>query len=386
MLALVQLAAPDGHRRTVGGHLEQGEVLLVEPALGVAAGVHDADDVIAQQERHAHDRLHPFPQVAADHRELADVLHDEWFAGRGDRAGEPLAQRDPDPVGHRVLEPDLGPHAQDRLLGVHEQQAGQVGLQLQDDPGQQLVQQLLEGVRGERRVDDGLQTPGLAGGGGLGGDQARVVDGQRSALGQLLGERDVGLLVVPARLGRHQREHAEDPAPGGERHGDGRLWGEASGDLAHLGIGDRALEELVGDLWEPPGPAGSHHLRHPGPVLETMREPPAKVAGELDLGGVDVGDGDVRQLAVLVHEVDPVPVGQRWDDELAELLQRALVVEGRVEDVPRLGQRPPSRALGLGRLAQGGLPRDPNLAGLGRPPIGLGRRLGLSPRMVPCDQ
>ena len=48
--------------------------------------------------------------------------------------------------------------------------------------------------------------------------QPRIICCQRRAPGELLGERQVRTLVPPARLSRHERDGAERPASGGERH------------------------------------------------------------------------------------------------------------------------------------------------------------------------
>ena len=82
------------------------------------------------------------------------------------------------------------------------------------------------------------------------------------------------------------------------------------------------------------------------------RIPIAELAGELDPVGVDVGDRDVAQLAVLADELDAAPVGEARDREVGELAQGVVRVEGGGEQRARVGEkRQPLGGLAL-RLVQ----------------------------------
>ena len=83
----------------------------------------------------------------------------------------------------------------------------------------------------------------------------------------------------------------------------------------------------------------------PPPARGSGRVALAHPLGELDLGGVDVRDRDVAQLAVGVGEVDRAPVGEVAHAQLGDRGQRALHVQRCVERRAHVGQEahPPQR-------------------------------------------
>ena len=74
-----------------------------------------------------------------------------------------------------------------------------------------------------------------------------------------------------------------------------------------FGPGD---EHLVGDLLDQLADAGAHDIGRTVRGVHVDGVPLLQLAGQLDLGGVDVRDGEGPQLAVLQH-LHRAPVGQR---------------------------------------------------------------------------
>ena len=97
--------------------------------------------------------------------------------------------------------------------------------------------------------------------------------------------------------------------------------------LALLGILDRRLEQLVGDVGDQLRVAVAEHLRRAALVAGAARVALAVAARERDLLGVAVGDRDLLDRAVAVGHAHAAPVGERRHGEVGDVLQRALVVE-----------------------------------------------------------
>ena len=121
----------------------------------------------------------------------------------------------------------------------------------------------------------------------------------------------------------------------------------------------------------------------------------AELVRHRDLGGVDVGDRDVHDPAVVVGHVDAAPVGEPRDDQARDALERRLVVERGGEQLARLGeealaqlgvlgvgdvlddvdrQAAAGRVLGQGRLGQ----QPERLSGVAPDAAGEQRRRGLA--------
>ena len=183
------------------------------------------------------------------------------------------------------------------------------------------------------------------------GVQARVLDRRAGAPRELLGERHVGLVEAPSRLGAGERQGADDRSPRRHRDDDAAAQADAAQQLEMLlvlgGRGEHRFGHVVDDLRL----AVAQQLRRPVRGIQRRRIALADAARERDLLGVDMGDGDGAHEAVAVGHADRAPVGQFRDGEVGNLLQRALVVQRGGQQLPGTREHP-LRELGALDLGQ----------------------------------
>ena len=170
----------------------------------------------------------------------------------------------------------------------------------------------------------------------LAAKQHRVVDRQPGTAGEILGQGQVAAVEVAPGLGRDQRHRAEAPAPRPERHDHGRDDAELSHQAQVLLVARRLHQHLVADLGVELGLAGADHLRRADLRVGIDRVASPQLLGQPDAARVGVRDRDVAQVAVLVDELDPAPVGDPPNGEVGELAQARVGVEGAGEQLARL--------------------------------------------------
>ena len=107
----------------------------------------------------------------------------------------------------------------------------------------------------------------------------------------------------------------------------------------------------------PLGDPRSSDLHRTRLVLRPHGKPTPQLVGELDLRGVHMSDRDVRDPTFLIDEVHGVPVRQRGDHEVPQLLQGGLVVERGLEDLSGGREVPDAVAIELGSPLAGRLGR-----------------------------
>ena len=182
--------------------------------------------------------------------------------------------------------------------------------------------------------------------------EQRVVDGERRALGELDGEREV-VLVEPASRGlaRAERDGAERAATGDERRGEERGRRQVPVELAALGVERDGVERLVGvrrlQMRLPRRNDARHRMRR---VAEHRVAPPELVQRPLALG-VDVDVDDVLQRAVVAEQVYQAVVGDCGHHEPRDLRQSLV-------DGERGGQRPSGVGQEAQPLLRAALPRE----------------------------
>ena len=189
--------------------------------------------------------------------------------------------------------------------------------------------------------------------------QLGVVDGERAAPGQVLGERDVGLGVPAAGLRGDPGDRAVHPSAGNERdhHDAAQLERPSQPEmLLVLGAGD---EHLVGHLGNQVAAAGADDLAHATGCLRVRGIALGDLDRELHLGRVDVLDREPVQPPVL-DDVDGAPVSERGHRQPRDLRHRHLVVEVPGKLRRCLGQEPHP-----GRLLLGLVERADAFQGLG---------------------
>ena len=167
------------------------------------------------------------------------------------------------------------------------------------------------------------------------GIQARVLDRRPGPPRELLGERDVGIVEAPARFRADQRQRAEDLTAGGHGDDDPAAQADAAQQLEMLLVLRRRGEHLVGDVVADLRDPVAQDLGGAAGSVDRRRVALADAAGERDLLGIDVGDGDGAQEAVAVGHAHRAPVGELGHRELGDLLQRALVVQRRGQQLAR---------------------------------------------------
>ena len=94
-------------------------------------------------------------------------------------------------------------------------------------------------------------------------------------------------------------------------------------------------EHLLGDLVDELRPPVAQDLRRAGGRVDARRIALADAPRERDLLRIDVRDGDRADEAVAVGHAHGAPVGELRNRELGDLLQRALVVQRRGQQLAR---------------------------------------------------
>ena len=168
--------------------------------------------------------------------------------------------------------------------------------------------------------------------------QARVLDAERDPRRDVRREGQVVLAVAPAGLAGSERERADRAAAGDERGDEVRARLEALVELEVVLVA-RGIREcrLVGDRDQERLSGRQHHRRR------VLRVAVGWVLGpdgaeQLLLLRIHVAEHRLAQRRALLDEIDDAVVGERGDDHVAEPRQRLLEVEGRGEDVARLGE------------------------------------------------
>ena len=158
--------------------------------------------------------------------------------------------------------------------------------------------------------------------------EARVLDGERGALGDGPHELEVALVEAAAGLGHDERERAEDGAAHLERHDDVGAELQLVDQAQMLFVDDSFDEELAWNLGHQLGVAGAQHVIEAVGVVGPRRIASLEIVDERHLARIDVGDGDSCRLgAAAFDEIDRAPVGDGRHGQARHGGERALVVE-----------------------------------------------------------
>ena len=333
-----------------GEHVEQGRVGLPDLA---AEELHHADDRARDHEREADPGVQTLAQRDRRAREVVvhhhvgdprrlpagpDTAREADARGEGAAAARGLERR----KGGRRRAPHVGA-AQHAGRGIDDPQRCPLPAEHLAEGAQDAGAGIGEGPRlGQRARGDVLRgQPPL--GRPAAGDlllrvavEAGVVDGDRGAPRELLGEREVALVV--AALDRGEGERAADLAARDERHDDGRAIAERSHHRQVLGIRDRH-QHVVGHVADENRASRPQDLRARVSPLGVGRIREPDLGGDV-LQGIDAGEPDASHGAVALEEVDRAPVGERRHGEVRDPGEGGLVVERRGERDGRLGQEP----------------------------------------------
>ena len=123
--------------------------------------------------------------------------------------------------------------------------------------------------------------------------QPRIVDGDGRAARQVLTEMEVVFGVVLPGLRPHHRQGPEGPPSRDQRDGHDGAQLEALDDLQQLRVGDVGrIDQLLRDLGDHLGHSGSDDVRDPGGVIGVTGESLPQLVRPLDLGRIDVCQGD----------------------------------------------------------------------------------------------
>ena len=139
--------------------------------------------------------------------------------------------------------------------------------------------------------------------------EPRVLERDRDARRDRLGQLHVGERVATPGLGLHQLQRAEDPTAPAEGDDDRRTDTQALEDLAYVAVGGGKVDQLVVDLRVVLRRARTHRGRDAGQRVGVVRKPVAQLTGPDQLVGVDVRDldgGNVRLLVGEDRELAPV--------------------------------------------------------------------------------
>ena len=167
---------------------------------------------------------------------------------------------------------------------------------------------------------------------------ARVLDRQRRAVGDVLREPEVGVGVLAARLGVHERQRAEGAAVRDQRHHDHRPDRQRAHRAQVLGVAGAGHQHRVGDHRVQHRRGGADHVLDAAARVRIVGIAILQRARHLDAGRVDVRDRQPLDAPLLVDDVDGAPVGDVRNGELGHGPQRRLVVERAAEGAAGLGQ------------------------------------------------
>ncbi len=172
-------------------------------------------------------------------------------------------------------------------------------------------------------------------------EEASVVDRDRSAARKVLGGREIGILVPPTAFGGDERDCAERPVAGDERHAHRRLQAELFEDVVELRRFSRRLaQQLVGNLLEQLGLSCPDDVRDAVRRMRVRRILLGKLVGPAHFLGIGMSDRETLDRSILSDHVDRAPVGKAWDGEGREVRERSFVVERRCEELARFGDEP----------------------------------------------
>ncbi len=149
----------DRGRRSVGHQLQELEVSLLETVPNARAHLDHPDDLTPHQERGRHEGRHPLAQERGRLGGLGHVVDDDGLGPRRHLADHPFAHPDLEALGHPGVEAVRGPHGEPRAFGGDQEDGGDVPTHDPARPGQELVEQLVEGKEGQARVGDRLDGP-----------------------------------------------------------------------------------------------------------------------------------------------------------------------------------------------------------------------------------
>ena len=176
--------------------------------------------------------------------------------------------------------------------------------------------------------------------------QARVVDRQRGARGDLAHEGDVVLAVARAPARAHEGDRAQHLLARAQGDDQRRAEVQRAHELEVLGIAGPGHDLLLGHGGEELRLARAHHVRRAGGGVRVGRIALAHAVREGDLGGVGVRHGDVAQCLLAAGHVDRAPVGQVAHAQLGDRGQRAVHLQRGVERGAHVGQEPHARQRG----------------------------------------
>ncbi len=164
------------------------------------------------------------------------------------------------------------------------------------------------------------------------------LDGPTGPSADLGRRRQVRRVEAAAGLGVDERQGPADLIANPHRDHDDAAHPDLPQDPKVILVAGRRDEQLVGDMRVEFGLPGADHVgrtrRGVGVdgVVGSKLPPPAHFVG------VGVSDGDGVDGAVRIEEVDRAPVGEAGDAEPGDLIERGLVVEGLLDERPRLGE------------------------------------------------
>ena len=155
-LDLVLARLPQRERHAVGDELHGDHVVLGKAAAARGTDVAHAQELSAVEERHSEQRPQPFqPEQRVHDRDLGEVLDQDRLALGRDASREPLADRDPD---RGDLHLEALARCRDEHAVLEQEHRGRVDAQDLPDPGEQLVEKIVERQVRERRLRDRLEA------------------------------------------------------------------------------------------------------------------------------------------------------------------------------------------------------------------------------------
>ena len=157
----------DRQRDAVGDGFEQLDLVVRELPERQRSNVEHPEHVVREDERHPGEALDPLlAEQWVQDVGVVDVVEHDRAPFRGDPAGEPAADRDPDALFDLFLDSDCGAGDQVVAQLVAEQDRHRVGLERLSNARQQLGEQVVQNQMRQRCIGDELKTSkplGIAG-------------------------------------------------------------------------------------------------------------------------------------------------------------------------------------------------------------------------------
>ncbi len=157
--------------------------------------------------------------------------------------------------------------------------------------------------------------------------QARPVDRERHAVGNLLGEFDVGQPVATTGLAEREGDRAHRLVAHDQRDRNGRMWLELRDELEVPVVLDGRAQQPRVELFEDRRLAGPKRPRGRLGGVPGRRILPAERLEDAKLLGPRRGDGDPAHLPVVEKLVHDAPVRERRDRAPGDAAHGRLVVE-----------------------------------------------------------